>query len=71
MSRLPRLRKPKLGLASAGTLMTPEEFDAVTDYDERYSLLRTNTSKRPQICMLFLVDTDRLRAGHGCVENRV
>jgi Uma2 family endonuclease len=37
MSRLPRLQKPKLGLASAGTLMTPEEFDAVTNCDERYS----------------------------------
>jgi len=35
MSRLTNLPKPKLGLASAGTLMTPEEFDAVTDYDER------------------------------------
>ena len=28
---------PKLGLASAGMLMTSEEFDAVTDYDERYA----------------------------------
>jgi hypothetical protein len=36
MSRLPRLRKPKLSLASAGALMTAEEFDAVTDYDDRY-----------------------------------
>ena len=31
------LRKPTLGARSAGTLMTPEEFDAVTEYDERYS----------------------------------
>jgi Uma2 family endonuclease len=31
------VRKPKLSAASTGTLMTPEEFDAVTDYDERYS----------------------------------
>ena len=37
MSRLTGLSKPKLGLASAGLLMTPEEFDAVTNYDERYS----------------------------------
>jgi len=37
MSMLTNLPKPKLGLGSAGTLMTPEEFDAVTDYDERYS----------------------------------
>jgi Uma2 family endonuclease len=36
MSRLSTSRRPKLGLASAGTLMTPEEFDAVTDYDQRY-----------------------------------
>jgi Uma2 family endonuclease len=26
----------KLGPSSAGLLMTPEEFDAVTDYDDRY-----------------------------------
>jgi Uma2 family endonuclease len=26
----------KLGLASAVMIMTPEEFDAVTDYDDRY-----------------------------------
>jgi Uma2 family endonuclease len=25
-----------IGPASAGTLMTPEEFDAITDYDDRY-----------------------------------
>jgi Uma2 family endonuclease len=37
MSRLTNLPKPKLGLASAGTLMTPEEFDGVNDYDARYS----------------------------------
>lgn len=36
MSRLSTPRKLKLGLASAGMLMTPEEFDAVTEYDERY-----------------------------------
>ncbi len=36
MSRLSTPRKLKLGLASAGMLMTPEEFDAVTAYDERY-----------------------------------
>jgi len=37
MSRLTNLPKPRLGLASAGTLLTPEEFDAVTDFDERYT----------------------------------
>jgi Uma2 family endonuclease len=36
MSRLSTPRKLKLGLASAGMLMTPEEFDAVTAYDERF-----------------------------------
>jgi Uma2 family endonuclease len=36
MSRPSSPRKLKLGLASAGMLMTPEEFDAVTAYDERY-----------------------------------
>jgi Uma2 family endonuclease len=36
MSRLSTPRKLKLGLASAGMLITPAEFDAVTDYDERY-----------------------------------
>ncbi|MGO9467146.1 MAG: hypothetical protein ACLQVF_23635 [Isosphaeraceae bacterium] len=36
MSQLSPPRKLKLGLASAGMLMTPEEFDAVTRYDERY-----------------------------------
>jgi hypothetical protein len=25
-----------LGLESAGVLMTPEEFDAIEDYDENY-----------------------------------
>src|SRR5690349_15435896 len=28
--------KLKIGPASAGLLMTPEEFDAITDYDDRY-----------------------------------
>jgi Uma2 family endonuclease len=28
--------KPVLGLASAGTLMSPREFDAVRDWDENY-----------------------------------
>jgi Uma2 family endonuclease len=37
MSRLFTPRKPRLGLASAGMLMTTDEFDAVTDYDERYA----------------------------------
>lgn len=34
--------KPVLGLESTGILMTPEEFDAVTDYDEnfQYELIR-------------------------------
>jgi Uma2 family endonuclease len=36
MSRLSTPWKHRLGLASAGMLMTPEEFDAVTVYDERY-----------------------------------
>ncbi len=36
MSQLSPPRKLKLGLASAGMLMTPEEFDAVTRHDERY-----------------------------------
>jgi hypothetical protein len=26
----------KIGPASAGLLMTPDEFDAITDYDDRY-----------------------------------
>ena len=34
MSRLSTPRKLRLGLASAGMLMTSEEFDAVTAYDE-------------------------------------
>ena len=37
MSRLSTPRKHKLSLASAGMLMTPEEFDAVTECDERYA----------------------------------
>jgi len=28
------LSPPKLGLASAGVMMTPEEFDAVEEWDE-------------------------------------
>jgi Uma2 family endonuclease len=41
-SRPPRRPKLVLGLESAGILMTPEEFDAVTDYDEnhQYELIR-------------------------------
>jgi len=41
MSTLPADAPPVLGLESAGMLMTPEEFDAVTDYDEnfRYELI--------------------------------
>src|SRR5688572_6939887 len=33
---------PKLGPDAAGLLMTPEEFDAITDYDDqyRYELIR-------------------------------
>jgi Uma2 family endonuclease len=27
---------PRIGLESAGISMTPEEFDAITDYDDRY-----------------------------------
>ncbi|HEV3167267.1 MAG TPA: Uma2 family endonuclease [Isosphaeraceae bacterium] len=34
MSTKSRIR---IGPRSAGTLMTPEEFDAITDYDDRYS----------------------------------
>jgi Uma2 family endonuclease len=36
MSTLPADAPPVLGLESAGILMTPEEFDAVTEYDENY-----------------------------------
>jgi Uma2 family endonuclease len=36
MSGLSTPHKFKLGLGSAGTLMTPAEFDSVTDYDDRY-----------------------------------
>jgi Uma2 family endonuclease len=32
----PRRKKLVLGFESAGMLMTPEEFDAVTEYDENY-----------------------------------
>jgi Uma2 family endonuclease len=34
-------QEPQIGLASAGILMTPEEFDAIDDYDEcyRYELI--------------------------------
>lgn len=28
---------PKIGLESAGVIMTPEEFDAITEYDELYN----------------------------------
>src|SRR5262245_60796661 len=35
-SRVKLKRKLRLGPRQAGTLMTPEEFDAVTDYDDRY-----------------------------------
>ena len=36
MSTLPADASPILGPESAGMLMTPEEFDAVNDYDENY-----------------------------------
>lgn len=32
----PQTSVQRLGPSSAGVLMTPEEFDAVTDYDDRY-----------------------------------
>ena len=32
-----KTRRPKIGRASNGMLMTPEEFDAVTDHDDRYT----------------------------------
>jgi Uma2 family endonuclease len=35
-SHIRRTRLPKLRRSSNGMLMTPEEFDAVTDYDDRY-----------------------------------
>jgi Uma2 family endonuclease len=35
-SRLRKVKRPKLGRSSNGMLMTPEEFDAVTDVDDRY-----------------------------------
>jgi Uma2 family endonuclease len=37
MSTTDVLSPPAIGPASAGLLMTPEEFDAITDYDELYS----------------------------------
>jgi len=37
MSTTDVLSPPAIGPASAGLLMTPEEFDAITKYDERYS----------------------------------
>jgi hypothetical protein len=40
MSRLSTPWKSKLGLASAGMLMTPEEFDAVTLYDDEEKRLQ-------------------------------
>jgi Uma2 family endonuclease len=36
VDRLSTHKKLKLGLGAAGMLMTPEEFDAVTDYDDRF-----------------------------------
>ena len=36
MSGLSTPHKFRLGLGSAGMLMTPAEFDSVTDYDDRY-----------------------------------
>jgi Uma2 family endonuclease len=36
-TRRAKVRLPKLRRSSNGMLMTPEEFDAVTDYDDRYS----------------------------------
>jgi Uma2 family endonuclease len=36
MSTLPANAPPILGAESAGMLMTPDEFDAVTEYDENY-----------------------------------
>jgi Uma2 family endonuclease len=32
----PRVQRVRLGRSSNGMLMTPEEFDAVVDYDDRY-----------------------------------
>jgi len=37
MSVIQVLSPPKLGPASAGVLMTPEEFDAVEEWDENYN----------------------------------
>ena len=31
-----KTRRPKIGASSNGMLMTPEEYDAVTDYDDRF-----------------------------------
>ena len=36
MSTSPAEAPPVLGAESAGLLMTPEEFDAITEYDENY-----------------------------------
>jgi Uma2 family endonuclease len=36
MSTIAVTQLPRLGPGSAGVLMTPEEFDEITDYDERY-----------------------------------
>src|SRR5438552_1016067 len=37
MSTAEVLTLPAIGLGSAGLLMTPEEFDAIEEYDELYS----------------------------------
>ncbi len=31
-----KTRRPKIGASSNGMLMTPEEYDAITDYDDRF-----------------------------------
>ena len=36
MSSLQASKKLRIGRSSAGMLLTPEEFDAITDYDDRY-----------------------------------
>jgi Uma2 family endonuclease len=36
MAVVDEIPKTRIGLESAGLLMTPEEFDAITDYDELY-----------------------------------
>lgn len=42
MSSAPAVKAPRLSLESAGWIMTPEEFDAVSDWDDqyRYELIR-------------------------------